>query len=95
MTRPAYRAFLETAAEAARDANGVVLLHAHDPETEPPQRWLTYARADMTWRLTLVVNPLTVETRLSITKNRDGVALDEPLKLRLTDHVVVDTSRDI
>jgi hypothetical protein len=91
----AYRAFLEAAADAAREANGLVLLHGHEPETEPPQRWLTYARADMTWRLSLVVNPLAVETRLSITKNRDGVALDEPLKLRLTDHVVVDTSRDI
>ncbi|MFT4884268.1 MAG: hypothetical protein ACI8U4_001782 [Natronomonas sp.] len=91
----AYRAFLDAAAGAAKEVNGVVLLHAHDPEREPPLRWRTLARADMTWRLSLVVNPMAVETRLAITKHRDGAALDEPLKLRLTDHVLVDTSRDI
>lgn len=91
----AYREFLETAATAAREADGLVLLHGHEPEAEPPRRWLTYARADVTWRLSLTVNPLAVETRLAVTKNREGTALVEPLKLRLTDHVLVDTSRDI
>jgi hypothetical protein len=90
-----YGESLEAAASAARTADGVVLLHAHDPETEPPQRWRTFAQSDITWRLSLVVNPLSIETRLVITKNREGTAPDEPLKLRLTDHVVVDTGRDI
>lgn len=89
-----YRAFLETAAERARERNGVVLLYGHEG-VDPPARWLTLAQADMTWRLSLVVNPLAVETRLVVTKNREGTALTEPLKLRMTDHVAVDTSRDI
>jgi len=38
---------------------------------------------------------LTIENRLYVTRVRGGAALDEPLKLKLTDGVVVDTSRDI
>lgn len=90
-----YREFLEAASRRAREADGVVLLHAHETEPDPPERWLTLARADVTWRLSLVVNPLAVETRLAVTKNRHGSALIEPLKLRLTDHVAIDSSRDI
>ncbi|QLD88617.1 transcriptional regulator [Natronomonas salina] len=90
-----YREFLEAASRQAREADGVVLLHAHETAPEPPERWLTLARADVTWRLSLVVNPLAVETRLAVTKNRHGSALTEPLKLRLTDHVAIDSSRDI
>ena len=90
-----YREFLETASRRAREADGVVLLHAHEAEPDPPERWLTLARVDVTWRLSLVVNPLAVETRLAVTKNRRGSTLTEPLKLRLTDGVAVDSSRDI
>lgn len=62
---------------------------------EPPERWLTLAKADVTWRLSLKVNPLSVETRLAVTKNRRSAALTEPLKLRFTDRVSIDSSRDI
>lgn len=94
-TEDEYRRFLEVAADRCRSADGVVLLHAHDVERNPSQRWLTLARADVTMRLSLVVNPLAVETRLAVTKNRHGAALTEPLKLRFTDHVSIDSSRDI
>lgn len=83
------------AGRQARAADGAVFLHAHEVETDPPERWLTLAKADMTWRLSLIVNPLAVETRLAVTKNRHGAALTEPLKLQFTDHVSIDSSRDI
>lgn len=91
----AYQEFLETASRRAREADGGVLLHAHEAETDPPERWLTLARADVTWRLSLAANPLAVETRLAVTKNRRGSSLTEPLKLRLIDRVAIDSSRDI
>lgn len=91
----ACRDFLEGAGRRAREVDGVVVLHAHEVEVDPPERWLTLAKADTTWRLSLVVNPLAVETRLAVTKNRHGAALTEPLKLRFTDDVSIDSSRDI
>lgn len=90
-----YRKFLEVAAGGARAADGAVLLHSHEAKTDSPERWLTLAKADVTWRLSLMVNPLAVETRLAVTRNRRGAALTEPLKLRFTDHVSIDSSRDI
>ena len=73
----------------------MVLLHAHEVEIDPPERWLTLAKADGTLRLSLKVYPLAVETRLAVTKNPHGAALTEPLKLRFTDTVSIDSSRDI
>jgi DNA repair protein RadA/Sms len=90
-----YRDFLEVASRRAREVDGVVFLHAHEVAVDPPERWHTLAKADMTWRLSLKVNPLAVETRLAVTKNRRGAALSEPLKLRFTDHLSIDSSRDI
>ena len=38
---------------------------------------------------------LTIEDRPYVTRVREGAALDEPLKLKLTHDVIVDASRDI
>lgn len=86
---------LEAAARCNSEADGAVMLHAHQPDRQPRGRWLTLARADVTWRLSLFVSTLAVETRLAVTMNRHGSAMTEPLQFRLTDHLAVDTSRDI
>lgn len=88
-----YDDFLAVAARRSRDADGVVALHAHESAEEPPERWLTLARADLTWRLSLAVEAGAVESRLAVTKNRHGAAPTEPLALRLTDRVAVAADR--
>lgn len=89
-----YRDFLEVAARRCRETEGMVLLHAHEPEVDPPKRWLTLARADVTMRVSLSVDPAAVETRLAVTKNRHGTTVTEPLRVHLTDCVAVDADTD-
>lgn len=93
--RDRYVDFLATLKSRLRETGGVGFLHALEQASEPPLRWLTLARADAVWNLHLAVTPLAVETRLTVTKARGDRTLDEPLKLRLSDRVSVDTSRDI
>jgi KaiC/GvpD/RAD55 family RecA-like ATPase len=64
-------------------------------ETDTDHRKLTLDRADLVWRLELDVTEEAIETRLVVSKFREGRALQEPIKLDLTDEVSVDTSRDI
>lgn len=73
----------------------VGLLHCVDAEPTPRHRGLTLHRVDVVWRLDLLVTSLDVRTRLVVSKFRGGKALQEPIKLLLTDRVQVDTSRDI
>lgn len=89
-----YDALLDAVRERVRASDAVALLHAYGDD-DPSARWRTLARADLTWRLEVLAGPLTVESRLVVSKFRGGRALDEPLKLKLTDRVAVDTSRDI
>lgn len=63
--------------------------------TDTDHRQLTLDRADLVWRLELDVTEDAIETRLVVSKFREGRALQEPIKLNLTDEVSVDTSRDI
>lgn len=93
--RRQYIDFLNALKEHLRTTESVALLHCIDAETNPTLRSLTLNRADLVWRLQLSVTTLTVDTRLIISKFRDGKALREPIKLRLTDSVQIDTSRDI
>lgn len=77
------------------ETGSVGVLHCLRTATEPDHRWLTLGRADSVWHLELTRLPLSVETRLYITKSRGGRSLSEPLKLQLLEGVQVDTSRDI
>jgi hypothetical protein len=78
-----------------RERNSVGLLHCAAQESRTDARRRTLRVADVVWRLHLGVTTLTVETRLTITKVRGGATHLEPVKLKLSDGVVVDTSRDI
>lgn len=93
--RRRYVEFLNALKERLRTTESVALLHCIDAENDPTLRSLTLSRADLVWRLHLTLTTLTVDTRLIISKFRGGKAVREPIKLRLTDSVQIDTSRDI
>lgn len=94
-SRGQYVDFLNTLKGHLRRTESVALLHCIGAETNPALRNLTLNRADLVWRLHLTLTSLTVDTRLVISKFRGGKAVREPIKLRLTDNVQIDTSRDI
>jgi archaellum biogenesis ATPase FlaH len=77
------------------DTDSLAVLHCLDGITVPPLRDSTEHLADVVFELTTDVAGATVENRLAVPKFRGGRALTETLKLRLTDSVAVDTSRDI
>lgn len=76
----------------ANDAVGII--HCLGLEKDSDRRF-TLHRADQVWTLDLVRTSLAIENRLYVTKFRGGAAMTEPVKLRLTDQVNIDTSRDI
>lgn len=76
----------------ANDAVG--LIHCLGLKKDEDRRF-TLHRADQVWTLDLVRTSLAIENRLYVTKFRGGAAMTEPVKLRLTDQVNIDTSRDI
>lgn len=81
-----------SAALRANDAVGLVqCLGTH----QDAARRRTLRRADQVWTLDLIRGSLSIENRLYVTKARGDAALTEPVKLRLTDTVRIDTSRDI
>lgn len=86
---------LRALSKRLRERESVGLLHCAKQESRTPARRRTLQFADVVWLLHLIVTSLSVDTRLTITKVRGGQAHLEPVKLKLTDTVVVDTSRDI
>lgn len=77
------------------DTGSLAVLHCLDGHSVPALRDTTAHMADVVFRLTTNTAGATVENRLAVPKFRGGRALTETLKLRLTDRVEVDTSRDI
>jgi archaellum biogenesis ATPase FlaH len=77
------------------DTDSLAVLHCLDGQNVSPLRDSTEHLADVVFELTTDAAGATVENRLAVPKFRGGRALTETLKLRLTDSVAVDTSRDI
>ncbi|MFD1571540.1 RAD55 family ATPase [Halorubrum laminariae] len=93
--RDSYRAFLNGVRQRVADADGLAVLHALKGETDGPTRAVTEQVADVVFDLRTTVTGTEIANRLVVPKFRGGAALEEPLKLKLTDTVTVDTSRDI
>lgn len=93
--RERYLAFLNHLTERLRETDSVGVLHCTDQVENPPQRGLTLHRADDVWQLGVLVLSRELKTRLLVRKARQGQALTEPVPLRLTDRVQVDTNRRI
>lgn len=92
---PAYAASLDELRAHVVEADGIALLHALRGGEDARCRRVTEQVADVVFDLRTTVRGAEIVNRLVVPKFRGGAALEEPLKLKLTDAVSVDTSRDI
>lgn len=94
-----YRNFLNDLHNHLSNTDSVGIIHAYKYPNEnqipPSNRFLTEGIADIVFNLVFSEESGDVETKLIVSKFRSGKALDEAIKVRLTDTVQVDTSRDI
>jgi len=89
-----YRAFLNELQTHMVNTGSIAVLHAmHDDP--PTNRGLTEHMADVVFDLQTDVSGSQIVNRLAVPKFRGGSALEETIKLKLTDGVTIDTSRDI
>jgi len=93
--REEYGAFLGELRRRVDDAGGLAVLHALKGAAADRNRVVTEQVADVVFDLRTTVTGTEIANRLVVPKFRGGAALEEPLKLKLTDSVSVDTSRDI
>jgi DNA repair protein RadA/Sms len=89
-----YGSFLTDLRQRVADADGIALIHGFKRNTGENRR-LTEQVADVIFDLRTTVTSAEIVNRLIVPKFRGGAALEEPLKLKLTDSVSIDTSRDI
>ena len=93
--RAAYGEFLSELRRHVDEAGGLAVLHALKGDIPDRNRVVTEQVADVVFDLRTTVTGTEIANRLVVPKFRGGAALEEPLKLKLTDSVSVDTSRDI
>ena len=93
--RTRLREFLAELHSHLVDTGSLAVLHCLDGHGVSPLRDTTEHMADVVFRLTTNTAGAQVENRLAVPKFRGGRALTETLKLKLTDSVEIDTSRDI
>jgi KaiC/GvpD/RAD55 family RecA-like ATPase len=92
--RTRYRAFLNELQTHMVNTGGLAVLHAMKGGDET-HRELTAHMADVVFDLETERKGTELVNRLAVPKFRGGRALDETIKLKLTERVTVDTSRDI
>ncbi|OYR59458.1 RAD55 family ATPase [Halorubrum halodurans] len=93
---PRYRSLLSDLGDRVRETDATAVLHALEAGGgRSRNRVVTEQVADVVFDLRTVVTGTAIENRLAVPKFRGGAALEEPVKLKLTDTVSVDTSRDI
>jgi KaiC/GvpD/RAD55 family RecA-like ATPase len=91
-----YQNFLNDLQTHMVNTGSIAFLHCLDGDVTPPEnRDVTLHMADVVFDLETRVRGTEIENRLAIPKFRGGTALDETIKLELSDAVDVDTSRDI
>lgn len=93
--REEYGEFLSDLRRRVDDADGLAVIHALKNASADRTRVVTEQIADVVFDLRTTVTGTEIANRLVVPKFRGGAALEEPLKLKLTDSVSVDTSRDI
>ena len=90
-----YAEFLNAVKEVLWDTASIGLFYQIKDEQSPPGRTITLRRSDLVWELHKSMQNTGIDNYLEVSKFRGGSALDDPLKLKLTDEVEIDTSRDI
>lgn len=93
--RARYRHFLNGLQTVMVNTGGMAVLHGLKGDDVPQNRSMTRHVADVVFDLRTDVSGAEVDNRLVVPKFRGGKALPEPIKLRLTEAVTIDTSRDI
>lgn len=95
-TQPAeYVAFLNDLKDALVEAKGFAVLHCLDNGEMTAGRVSSLYHSDAVFTLTTELREGEVNNRLSIPKFRGKRALNETLKLDLTESVTIDTTRNI
>jgi KaiC/GvpD/RAD55 family RecA-like ATPase len=89
-----YRAFLNELQTHMVNTGSIAVLHAMHGDP-PANRGLTKHMSDVVFDLRTDVSGSQIVNRLAVPKFRGGSALEETIKLKLTDGVTIDTSRDI
>jgi transcriptional regulator of met regulon len=90
-----YRHFLNEIQNHMTNTDGLAILHCLTGQNVPKGRDTTRFMADIVFDLETQISADTVENRLSVPKFRGGRALNEVVKLELSERVDIDTSRDI
>jgi KaiC/GvpD/RAD55 family RecA-like ATPase len=92
---PRYREFLNELQTHMVNTGGLTVLHGLKADDVPLNRRYTQHMADVVFDLQTKVDGSEIVNRLAVPKFRGGRAPDETIKLRLSERVTVDTSRDI
>lgn len=91
-----YQNFLTNLQEHMLKTGSVAILHGYKYDGEEPRnRTITEGISDIIFNLMFEENSGEIETKLIVSKFRGGKALDEVVKIKLTDTVDVDTSHEI
>ncbi|MFB6156255.1 MAG: RAD55 family ATPase [Haloferacaceae archaeon] len=90
-----YRAFLNELQTHMINTQGLAVLHALKGDNLPDNRDMSKHMADVVFDLRTSVDGSEIENRMAVPKFRGGRALEETIKLKLTEDVSIDTSRDI
>lgn len=93
--RHQYDSFVTELKRHLRETDSIGVFHGLDTPPIPDARRFTLQRADHVWRLEQLVLTREIKTRLLVTKARGGRTHSEPIPLRISDHVRIDTSRHI
>lgn len=90
-----YRAFLNELQTHMINTQGLAVLHALKGDNLPDNRDMSKHMADVVFDLRTSVDGSEIENQMAVPKFRVGRALEETIKLKLTEDVSIDTSRDI
>lgn len=92
-----YQTFLNELQSHMIETDSVAVLHCYKylNQSPPNNRHLTEGISDIVFNLEFIEDSGDIETKLIVSKFRGGKALDEAVKVKLTNTVQVDTSRDI
>lgn len=93
--RMRYRHFLNGLQTQMVNTGGLAILHGLKGQSVPENRDMSRHVADVVFDLRTDIDGAEVDNRLVVPKFRGGRALEEPIKLKLTEAVSIDTSRDI
>ncbi len=90
-----YREFLNELQTHMVNTKSIAILHALKGESVPENRDMSEHMADLVFDLRTEITSSEIQNRLAVPKFRGGRALEEPIKLQLSESVTIDTSRDI